>query len=88
MEQALAGDVADKPMPIAITAGVTARAAAPKRAEAGVKRFFIGTLCVWCVCREVRSPPDDIYIAALYLQRQPISLDLGHLVYMVYGIRL
>ena len=88
MEQALAGDVADKPMPIAITAGVIARAAAPKRAEAGVKRFFIGTLRVWCVCREACSSPDDIYIAALYVHRQPKILDQGQFVYMLYGIRL
>ena len=38
---AFAGAVADKPIPIAITAGATARTAAPKRAEAGAMMFFI-----------------------------------------------
>ena len=40
-QAAFAGAVADNPIPIAITAGATARTAAPNRAEAGLKCFFI-----------------------------------------------
>ena len=44
-------------------------------------------VCEVCISRGCLSP-DDIYVVALYPHCQPISLDLGHLVYMLCGIRL